>query len=465
MEYVNLVLKIISYIFICYTMLYTTISMLFVVIGWVALNRKKHQRRFKNCLINNYYLPISIIVPAYNEEKTIISSIKSLLKLDYNLYEIVIVDDGSKDKTSEIVIEAFNMHKVERPIHKMVSCKSEEFLYESFSEKVPITLVRKQNGGCKADATNMGINVCKYPYFLCMDADSVLQANSLKEIAVPVLQDESIVAVGGAIRILNDVEIKDGKVMKYRIPKNWLAALQVIEYDRTFASSKFFFNLIQGNAIISGAFGLFRKDIVIKVGGYDPKSLGEDMDLVMATTCYCREHGIKYNIEYVPEAICWTQAPEKFKDIKNQRKRWHVGMRQNVRKFKRIICNPFYGTLGTITIPIFILFELFSPTIEFVGLISLIISMITGKIPLLSIIAITAIFGVFGIFSTLIAFTTGVQTFDMKMTFKDAIKIIAVCFFELFFMHSYLLVIRFLSSYRPIKKKLAWTPIERKEIT
>ncbi|MDD3170913.1 MAG: glycosyltransferase [Bacilli bacterium] len=464
MEILKSILQIISYMFIGYSMIYTTIMVIFVIMGWFLLYKQKQQRRFENRLINKFYLPISIIVPAYNEEYTIIGSIKSLLKLDYNLYEIVVIDDGSKDETSKKVIEEFHMHKINRPIHKMIKCQLEEFLYESHSEKVPITLVRKKNGGVKADAINMGINVCKYPYFICMDADSVLQNNSLKEIATPVMKDDSIVAVGGAIRILNDVKIKDGKVIKYRIPRNWLSALQVVEYDRTFASAKFFFNKIRGNAIISGAFGLFKKDIVIKVGGYDSKAIGEDMDLVMSISGYCMENHIPYNIDYVPSAICWTQAPESLRDIKSQRTRWHIGMRQNIRKCKRMIGNPKYGSLGTITIPIFLLFELFSPTIEVVGMLSLIIAIALGKVSLMHTLMITAIYSLFGIFSSIVAFSAGVQSFDIKLSFKDILKVIGVCLFELLFMHPYLLYVRLVASYKPSRKKIVWKSLERKKI-
>ncbi|MDD4154780.1 MAG: glycosyltransferase family 2 protein, partial [Bacilli bacterium] len=264
LEITILVLKILSYGFLGYSIIYSTLLVTYVTVGWMTLYRQKHNRKFKNFLINDFFVPISIIVPAYNEELTIIGSIKSMLKLDYELYEIVIIDDGSKDNTSQLIIEEFQMHRVYRPIHKMIKCQAEEFLYESYSQRIPITLVRKKNGGAKADAINMGINVCKYPYFICVDADSVLQANSLKEIVAPAIENDSVVAVGGAIRILNDVTIKDGLVDNYRIPKKWLPALQVIEYDRTFASAKFFFNKIKGNAIISGAFGLFKKNIAIQ---------------------------------------------------------------------------------------------------------------------------------------------------------------------------------------------------------
>ena len=464
LEITILVLKILSYGFLGYSIIYSTLLVTYVTVGWMTLYRQKHNRKFKNFLINDFFVPISIIVPAYNEELTIIGSIKSMLKLDYELYEIVIIDDGSKDNTSQRIIEEFQMHRVYRPIHKMIKCQAEEFLYESYSQRIPITLVRKKNGGAKADAINMGINVCKYPYFICVDADSVLQANSLKEIVAPAIENDSVVAVGGAIRILNDVTIKDGLVDNYRIPKKWLPALQVIEYDRTFASAKFFFNKIKGNAIISGAFGLFKKNIAIQAGGYSPEAIGEDMELVMKISAYCIDHGLPYKIDYVPSAICWTQAPEKFKDLRSQRNRWHIGMRQNIRKYRRMILNPKYGSLEMFTIPIFILFEMMSATIEVIGIISLITALAFGALPILTVLALTGAYALFGIFSSLVAFSAGVQSFDMKLTFKDAMKVVGCCLFEYFFMHWYLLMVRFLASYKSTRKKVVWKSLERKKI-
>ncbi len=221
-DIISLILKVLSYGFLGYSILYTTLLVTYVTVGWITLYVRRHKRKFKNFLVNDIFVPISIIVPAYNEEMTIVGSIKSMLKLDYSLYEIVIIDDGSKDQTSQKIIDEFQMHRIYRPIHKMIKCQTEEYIYETYTERVPITLVRKKNGGAKADAINMGINVCKYPYFICVDADSILQANSLREIVAPVAEDDAVVAVGGAIRILNDVTIKEGIVENYRIPRKWL---------------------------------------------------------------------------------------------------------------------------------------------------------------------------------------------------------------------------------------------------
>lgn len=250
--------------FIVYLILYSTFLFLSVLIGSLELYRQRRMSRLKNELENDYYIPVSILVPAYNEEVTVADTVRSLLRLDYPLFEIVIVDDGSKDGTVRSLIEAFHMKKISRPIRTQVRCKKEKATYEAKVGKVMVTLIAKENGG-KADALNMGINACKYPYFVCMDADSVLQADSLKEIVKPVLENDKVVASGGLVRISNSARLKDGKVVSYKMPWNPVVGVQIMEYDRSFLAARLMLNRFNGNLIISGAFGLFQKKAVISV--------------------------------------------------------------------------------------------------------------------------------------------------------------------------------------------------------
>ena len=197
---IKLFLEWVGYFFIAYLIGYSTFLFLSVVVGSLELYKHRRQEMFKSILPSDYYLPISIIVPAYNEEVTVADTVRSLLTLEYRAYEIIVVDDGSSDATSEVLAEAFDMHLVHRPIRRQINCQREEYVYETRAQKVPVTLIRKKNGG-KADALNMGINAANFPYFICMDADSVLQYDSLRRIAQPVLEDGKVVAVGGIVRL------------------------------------------------------------------------------------------------------------------------------------------------------------------------------------------------------------------------------------------------------------------------
>lgn len=255
---IKLFLEWVGYFFIAYLIGYSTFLFLSVVVGSLELYKHRRQEMLKSILPSDYYLPISIIVPAYNEEITVADTVRSLLALDYRSYEIIVVDDGSKDRTSEVLAETFDMHLVHRPIRRQINCQREEYVYETRAQKVPVTLIRKKNGG-KADALNMGINAANFPYFICMDADSVLQYDSLCRIAQPILENGNVVAVGGIVRISNDVELENGRVKHYRLPRNILAFMQVLEYDRSFLASRILFDRFNGSLIISGAFGLFKR--------------------------------------------------------------------------------------------------------------------------------------------------------------------------------------------------------------
>ena len=464
MDIFNRICEILSIIFLVYSLSYATFLLIYTVVGWIALKRIKQKRTYRNSIQNESYLPISVIVPAYNEGLTIVGSVKSLLALDYSLYEIVVVDDGSKDDTAEKVINAFRMHPIFRPVAYRIKTRGKALsLYESHVNGIRITLVRKENGGSKADANNMGINVSNYPYVLCLDADSVLQRDSLKEVAFPVLNDQNCVAVGGSVRILNDVVVRDGVVQEYNIPRNFLASLQVLEYERTFCGARMFYNAIRGNPNISGAFGLFEKETLIACGGYDPKSFGEDMDLVLAISRYCIDHHKKFKIDYSPNAVCWTQCPETFADLKSQRVRWHQGMRQNLKKQWRMIGNPKYGSLGLVTLPSFILYELLSPFTEIIGIITLVYTLAIRQMPFEPVVSVMGIYILIGLFTSLITYFNAVANFGNKLTFKMVMKILATSFFEIFFMHFYLLGVRLIGAFKSTKK-MKWKPIQRKEI-
>lgn len=453
-----------GYMFLFYSILYSTVLIIFVLAGCISLLKQKRKKVYKSYLNTEFYLPISIIVPSFNEEKTIIESVKALINLDYNLFEIIVIDDGSSDHTSTLLIEEFDLHKVDRPIKKKLKCMDELFMYEGTYKDIKITLVKKLNGGSKADAVNMGINVSNFPYYLLVDADSILPKNAIKEIVAPVIEDDRVIAVGGSIRILNDATLKDGKPVNYHLPKKIVPAMQVVEYDRTFSSAKLFFNMIKGNAIISGAFGLFKKDIVIVCGGYDAALIGEDMELVMRLSRYCMEKGIDYEIKYVPTAVCYTSGALSLKDLKSQRKRWHIGMRQNIRKHKKMLFNIKYNTLGMISLPIFLIFEIFSPIIELCGLMGLVFSFAMETLDIIPSLIIVALYLLFGSLSSIVAYITNVEANDLKINFKDFLGIVGLCIFEFFFMHYFLLFVRLEATFTPLKYKQSWGKQRREKI-
>lgn len=460
---VKLLLTGVGYFFIAYLIGYSTFLFLSVIVGSLDLYKHHRQERFKSILPSDYYVPISIIVPAYNEEITVVDTVRSLLTLEYRAYEIIVVDDGSKDRTTEVLAKAFDMHLVHRPIRRQVDCQREEYVYETRAQKVPLTLIRKKNGG-KADALNMGINAANFPYFICMDADSVLQYDSLRRIVQPVLADGNVVAVGGIVRISNDVELENGRVKRYRLPRNILAFMQVLEYDRSFLASRILFDRFNGSLIISGAFGLFKKSTVIAVGGYDRKTLGEDMELVVKLHEYCTSNSIPYSIRYASDAICWTQAPERLRDLCKQRRRWHLGLFQSMYKHRTMFSNHRFGAVSFVSYLYFLIYELLSPFIEIFGVCTMALAWWFDLINVPFMVLFFLIYAVFGAILTLTAFFSRIYTADLTVSFGDGVRAACLCLFELVFLRFILAWVRCTAFVGYKKKKLNWGRIERRKI-
>ena len=449
--------------FVAYMIGYASFLFLSVLVGSSTLYQVKRRNFLKNELHQNYYVPVSIVVPAYNEEVTIVSTVRSLLSLDYKLYEIIVVDDGSRDNTAQTLLDAFRMRQVTRPIHRMIACQPELAVYESLDEKVPITLICKKNGG-KADALNMGINASKYPYFVCMDADSVLQYDSLEKIVRPVVEDGSVVAVGGAVRPCNGAKLENGRVLSYRMPDKVLPCMQVLEYDRSFLAARILFDKFNGSIIISGAFGLFKKSTVVDAGGYDSTTMGEDMELVVKLHVFCREHNIPYRIRYATDAICWTQAPEKLGDLRKQRRRWHIGLFESMLRHRKILANPRFGLVGFLSYVYFLIYELFSPYIEIFGVVTMVMAFFLDLINIPFMVLFFAVYVVYSAILSLTAFFARIHTIDLKLRVSDVFKAIGLCALEVSCLRFILAWVRATSLIGYRKKRRSWGRIERKKI-
>jgi cellulose synthase/poly-beta-1,6-N-acetylglucosamine synthase-like glycosyltransferase len=316
-------------------------------------------------LLKGYEPPISIVIPAYNEEATIVTSIQSMLQLRYADYEVLVVNDGSKDGTLAQLISAFELIPFPLSQHARLEVKPIRGVY--YSPKIPkLRVIDKVNGG-KADSINCGINLARHPLFCCVDADSILDRDSLLRVVQPFMDDSSTVACGGTVRIANGCTVKDGVLLDARVPTNWLARFQIVEYMRSFLFGRLGWTQYNGLLIISGAFGVMRRDTVIEVGGYRHQTIGEDMELIVRMHRVLSEKKRPYRIVYVPEPICWTEAPEDFRTLKNQRVRWQRGLCESLWLNRQM---PFAWpptVASAVAFPYFVLFEWASPVVEMFG--------------------------------------------------------------------------------------------------
>ena len=310
-------------------------------------------------------IPVSLIVPAYNEELTITETIKNLLKLNYPEYEIIVINDGSKDRTLSMLVERFGMIPIEQPFKRSVECKPIRTVYRT-AQHANLIVVDKENGG-KADALNAGINFSRYPVVVSMDADSVLEKDALIRIVSPFLQDNTVVAVGGVVRISSGCVVEDGEIKEIRLPKTMLGKLQTVEYLRSFFTGRIGAASMGMLLIISGAFGAFRKDAIVSVGGYTTHCIGEDMELVVKLHRGFRNAGKPYKIYFLPDPICWTQPPENLKDLYKQRKRWQIGLINVLLRHRDMAFNPKYGKTGLLMLPYYWIFEFIGPLFETLG--------------------------------------------------------------------------------------------------
>ena len=306
--------------------------------------------------------PVSIIVPAYNEEDTIAAAIRSLLQLEYAELEIVVVNDGSDDRTMEFLAREFDLVRFPEAYRRSVPSREVHRVYRSLRHH-NLRVVDKDNGG-KADAMNAGINAARYPLFCAVDADSVLQRDSLARLVRPFLDDPTTIACGGTIRVVNGCAVSDGFVEKIGLPRGWLARVQVLEYLRAFLFGRLGWAPMNALPNVSGAFGLFRRTAVIEAGGYRTDTVGEDMELVLRLHRLYRLSGRPYRISFVPDPVCWTEAPETLRELRKQRVRWQRGLLESLTGNWRLLFHPRGGATGWLTVPYLIFFEAIGPIVE-----------------------------------------------------------------------------------------------------
>ena len=439
------------------------LAMLIIALKTSAL----HQRRLESHRLSWFKEapmtpPVTMIAPAHNEESSIRVAVRNLLELDYPELEVIVVNDGSEDRTLEELREEFRLRPVRAVYVPEAKSATVRGLYRSETD-ARLVVVDKDAGGSKADAVNAGLNAATSPYVCVVDADSVLERDALLRIMVPILADpKRVVAVGGIIRVLNGSEIERGQLSRVCLPHKSIEVIQVIEYLRAFLIGREAW--AQGNMlmIISGAFGMFRTDLVRAVGGYRSRAIGEDFDLVARLHRHLREKKADYKILFVPDPMCWTEVPSDLKSLGRQRARWQKGLLDVLWPNRDMLFRPRYGRIGCFAMPYLWLFELFAPVVEVVGLTTIILAACLGVLSKQFFLE----FLIFGYaFATMISLGSVLQeeiTYKRYNNWKDVGRLVSYCFLEHFPYRQLHMIWRLQGFWQYLRGDNEWRPLKRK---
>ena len=383
-------------------------------------------------LFANPFTPgIAVLVPAYNEELVIVESVRALLSLRYPEFEVIVVDDGSTDATFERLESAFDLVETDRMIPPNVPAIGRVISIHAARAGEPLVVIRKENAGRRSDPLNVGLNAARHPLVCMVDADSILDHDALLRVVKPFVDDpERTVATGGVIRAVNGSVVERGRVIEPRMPAGWLARIQVLEYLRSFLLGRTGWSRLGGLLIISGAFGLFRRDLVLEIGGLDLDCIGEDAELVARLHRHLRRQGRRYRIVFVAEPVSWTEVPPTYATLARQRRRWSLGLAQVLRKHRAMIGNPRYGRIGLVVLPYYLVFELLGPVVELFGVAAVVAGLFLGVVNL-HFAVLFALFAVgYGVFLSTAAVTVEEFSFHRYHRWRDLGVAVAAAILE-----------------------------------
>jgi cellulose synthase/poly-beta-1,6-N-acetylglucosamine synthase-like glycosyltransferase len=365
-------LYIASIVILIYFSALQVLLLLLTLLSFLDMRKRLRQNYYTDfeCMARSHFtMPVSVIIPAHNEASVIVPCVDSVLSLDYPEFEVIVLNDGSTDETLSLLKKAFQLVERRSVYRKSIPTGEIKTIYRSAS-RPSLTVVDKEHSG-KSDTLNIGINLARYHLFSSIDADSLFQTNALLRIVRPILErPDEVVAVGGQVRVANGCVIEDNRVVEPRVPRKLLAAFQVVEYLRAFVASRLGLSRINNLLILSGVFALFRKDIVIRAGGYRSDTVTEDMELVVRLHRFIREEkekGQRYGVVFLPDPICWTEVPVSLRNLARQRNRWHRGLIQSISQNIKMLFNPKYGSVGFVGMPYYFFFEMLGPIVELIG--------------------------------------------------------------------------------------------------
>lgn len=465
--------KIFEFYYYFYTVYSVSIFVFYIVLLIISVYyTRKYLRENSfvnfNHLVSTHFAPsISVLVPMFNEEKNAVASIKSLLNLHYVNFDIIVINDGSKDNTAFKIIDTFHMERVSKKMILNLPNMPIKGIYKSNLKAYnKLIFVDKENGG-KSDALNTGLNISDKDFVLCIDGDCLIVEDALTKMAKPILDTcETVIASGGVVRIANDCTIKNGKLIDVNLAKKFIVKAQILEYIRSFLLARMAWSELKGLMIVSGAFGLLNRKIAVLSGGYKTDTIGEDMEIIVRMQRYMYEQKKEYKIKYIPDPLCWTEAPDSPKILFRQRKRWTIGNIQTLRKHRKMFLNPKYNIVGLLCYPFWMFYERFGPLIEISGIIFFIIASFLGYVNWVYTISFLIATYLFAVTYSVFALVTEEGTYHQYQKKGDLFRLLLVVLVEPFTYHVFLLWPILVGNIEALlKKNTKWGNMERKGIS
>ena len=466
-HWLNVLIESFNYFILGYVIL---IMLSYLILGGISFSYlitylKKNKYVNYSVLLSLPNAPrVSLLAPAYNEANTIKENVHSLLSINYNNFDIIVINDGSKDESMVILIGEFDLYLTDEVCVNTIPTKNIRGIYKSRNPSFSkLIVVDKDNGG-KADSLNAGINVSINPYIICIDADCILDKDVILKLAKTFMEqsDTRVIASGGVIRVANSCEIKNGKLISVNAPDNYLARIQVLEYTRAFLLGRMAWSKLDGLLIISGAFGMFDKEIAQKCGGYNHATVGEDMELIVRMRRYMIEQKLKYAVQFIPDPLCWTEVPETYQVLGKQRNRWTRGTMETLWLHKKMIFNPKYKILGLLSFPYWLFFEYLAPIIEFLGIIIVLIMIYLGAINWPYFFWLLLFVYSYAVTFSIIAIFTEEMTYKKYEKHADIYKLILAAIVEPIIFHPFTSYSAIMGNWTKITGNNSWGEMTRK---
>jgi len=441
----------------------SAVSLVLAARSVLLRGRRSSELEEKVLMRNATFLPVSFLIPAYNEEETIVSSLKSLLAMHYPEFEVIVANDGSKDSTLSVLTEAFGL--VPSGVSPRRFAEHTEVLgaYRSTSY-ANLVVINKLNGG-RADALNAALEQAKYPLVVLTDADSLIDPGALRTIGTRFLDTPTLLGVGGTIRVVNEAVVVGGAVKEPRTPRNFIARWQFLEYVRAFMAARTAMSAVGCLISISGAFGIFRRSALLEVGGLRTDTVGEDLELTIRLHRHYRDLGLPYRLEFLIDPVCWTQVPEEARILRGQRDRWHRGLWETLWRHRGMLFRPRYGRIGSLALPYIWFVEGISPVLEVLGYLLIIYLAVTNSLDLPFVAAFLALTVFYGMLVGLASAALDQTLRHSPKGVGNRFRLLVAVLTENFGYRQWLAVVRVVAMFRIRSSRGKWGAMTRRRFS